>query len=260
MKLTCATCGLVDIPTAGLAFTWSNRRTDVRLDRALGNLAWLEAWQAPDFIHLVKAFWDGLQFYGCLIFVLCSKLHALKVMLKTGNKAHFGVHAQVDAARHDLDVIQVEIMDLGLSEDRDKSRVRWLKDGDRNTSFLHNMVKGIIDSGLVERVIPYLVRAKENLSLISIPTDEEISLVVRSMDSSSSPGLDGFGEGFFKACWSVVSGDVILAVQDFFEMGHLPPHFNSNMLILIPKVLEVEGISDYHYAKSGIKRQTETVV
>lgn len=34
----CNSCDLLDIPTKGLAFTWSNRRTDVRLDRALGNI------------------------------------------------------------------------------------------------------------------------------------------------------------------------------------------------------------------------------
>ncbi|XP_024156001.1 uncharacterized protein LOC112163982 [Rosa chinensis] len=49
----------------------------------------------------------------------------------------------------------------------------------------------------------------------------------------------------FKACWSMVSRDVIAVVCNFFELAFIPPHFNSNRTILIPKKLEAESISDY---------------
>lgn len=44
----CDICELMDIPTKGLAFTWSSQRTEVRLDGALGNLDWLQAWVFMD--------------------------------------------------------------------------------------------------------------------------------------------------------------------------------------------------------------------
>lgn len=39
----CSSCNLLDVDTKGLSYTWTNRRTYVRLDRALANLGWLEA-------------------------------------------------------------------------------------------------------------------------------------------------------------------------------------------------------------------------
>ncbi|KAK9940978.1 hypothetical protein M0R45_017609 [Rubus argutus] len=67
-------------------------RTEVRLDRALGNLACLPAklpfrfqslWlQIPDFNNLVRHSWSSFQFYGCPQFVLASKLRALKLILR----------------------------------------------------------------------------------------------------------------------------------------------------------------------------------
>lgn len=126
----CDTCELLDIPTKGLSFTWSSRRTEVRLDRAIGNLDWIEAWPSlecctltkatsdhcpillscswlslvaklpfrfqslwlhiPGFGDLVKTYWSQFNFYGCPQFVLASKLRALKVLLKDWNRSQVG--------------------------------------------------------------------------------------------------------------------------------------------------------------------------
>lgn len=63
------------------------------------------------------------------------------------------------------------------------------------------------------------------------------------MDSLSSPGPDGFGGIFFLHCWSVVGHEVVQAVQSFFLQGLVMPHFNSNLLILIPKVPGADTVS-----------------
>ncbi|KAK9928747.1 hypothetical protein M0R45_025867 [Rubus argutus] len=153
--------------------------------------------------------------------------------------------------------------------------IRWPSEGDRNTSFLHNMVKirklhrplvslrvgsiilhdnelisaqvvqqfkkaftqdtSISNIGLVEKIIPHLVTNDENLMLLALPSMEEITTTVKSMDAYSSPGPDGFGGIFFHHCWDVISNDVINAVQSFFRSGFVLLHFNSNLLTLIPK-------------------------
>ncbi|KAK9941648.1 hypothetical protein M0R45_007349 [Rubus argutus] len=65
------------------------------------------------------------------------------------------------------------------------------------------------------------------------------------MDGFTAPGPDGFGGIFFHRYWDVVSVDVIAAVQSFFQSGFISPHFNSNLLILLPKKEVTDGLADY---------------
>ncbi|XP_062005969.1 uncharacterized protein LOC133723163 [Rosa rugosa] len=103
----------------------------------------------------------------------------------------------------------------------------------------------IIDTGLVNRVIPNLVTALENAALSVIPSSDEIHMTVNSMDDYSAPGPDGNSGCFFKQCWSVVGSEVVQAVQHFFISGTIIPHFNSIVVILIPKKQEADRIADF---------------
>ena len=181
---------------------------------------------------------------------------------------------------------QVHVNNALASQEKfycDKSRVNWLSDGDRNTSFFHAMVKirtlkqslsvlrdgnriiedpneisshilsyfqgmfkadpNVVDTGLVDRIIPRLVSDDENTTLIAMPSSDEIFLVMSSMDRSSAPGPDGFGGYFYHHCWSIVGPDVTKAVQSFFSDGFVLPNFNSNLLVLIPKVSGADSVS-----------------
>ncbi|KAK9903716.1 hypothetical protein M0R45_001017 [Rubus argutus] len=74
----------------------------------------------------------------------------------------------------------------------------------------------ISNTGLVEKIIPQLVTNDENLMLSALPSVEEITATVKSMDAYSAPGPDGIGGIFFHHFWEVISSDVINAVQSFF--------------------------------------------
>lgn len=53
--------------------------------------------------------------------------------------------------------------------------------------------------------------------LIQPVTAEEIKEAVFSISEQKAPGPDGYGVGFFKDTWDIISDDVILAVSDFFS-------------------------------------------
>ncbi|KAK9274738.1 hypothetical protein L1049_021989 [Liquidambar formosana] len=84
---------------------------------------------------------------------------------------------------------------------RDKSRLRWLAEGDWNSSFFYRTAKLIsartrihvlkygnkvfqldFDNGLTEQVIPSLVTEEDDLKLTSISSAEEIQKAVFDMD------------------------------------------------------------------------------
>lgn len=48
--------------------------------------------------------------------------------------------------------------------------------------------------------------------LSQLPSIQNIKDALFSIPVDSSPGPDGFGSGFFQACWHIVSKDVVEAV------------------------------------------------
>ncbi|CAL9006542.1 unnamed protein product [Prunus brigantina] len=148
--------------------------------------------------------WMGFSFYGCPMFVLSSKLRALKAKLNEWNWREFGdINAKVNDSMRALESIQTEIANLGPSDER------FLRENQK----MFTADAEVVNTGLVERVNPSLVTAGDNMLLTSIPSQEEIFGVVKSMDSLSSPGPDGFGGIFFLHCWSVVGHEVVQACR-----------------------------------------------
>lgn len=50
-----------------------------------------------------------------------------------------------------------------------------------------------------------------------------------------SPGLDGYGSGFFQDAWPIIGNDFYIAVQEFFKIGYMNKEVNCTHLVLLPK-------------------------
>lgn len=88
----------------------------------------------------------------------------------------------------------------------------------------------------MEEVISPIVTEEDNLLLTRIPSLEEVGGAVFSLNVDGAPEPDGFEGIFFHKFWDLVANDVFNAVNQFFCHNCLLPNFNSNMVIVIPKV------------------------
>ncbi|XP_012833982.1 PREDICTED: uncharacterized protein LOC105954839 [Erythranthe guttata] len=158
---------------------------------------------------------------------------------------------------------------LNIEEDfwKQKATCRWATDGERNSKFIHSLVKKkrcvnrihsishgdsvltsaqeIKDSGvdffskLLTDDMPSVLPVDESLfsapqrdftSVSSRPSVEEIKDAWFGICRDSASGPDGYSTLFYQHCWDLIQCDVCEAVWDFFEGGSMPASFTVTTL------------------------------
>lgn len=235
------------------------------------------------FLQVVRETWDPpIGFFGMRN--LQVKLVRTKQKLKHWNRVVFGnvfdklrlaqeAIASAEAAfdgdpspdnRMELNRCHAEYqLRLKMEEDfwRQKSAVRWVVEGERNTKFFQGFVKqkrykswihSVEDAGIirtedsdirasavrffqsllstdmdflatpVDGFFPSLPSSLDFVALYDMPTPQEVRDAVFGIDPSSVSGPDGFSSLFFQHCWDLVQRDVEDAVIDFFSGNQMP--------------------------------------
>ncbi|XP_062075831.1 uncharacterized protein LOC133779952 [Humulus lupulus] len=86
---------------------------------------------------------------------------------------------------------------------------------------------------------------EQQVRLLRPFSKRDVKKAMFSIHSSKSPGLDGFGSGFFKGLWGIIGAKISQAVLGFFQDGFLPKSLNETVISLIPKVADPKSASDY---------------
>uniref|UniRef100_A0A803QRF1 Reverse transcriptase zinc-binding domain-containing protein n=1 Tax=Cannabis sativa TaxID=3483 RepID=A0A803QRF1_CANSA len=127
---------------------------------------------------------------------------------------------------------------------RQQSKVNWIKFSDENTIYFHAVMrKRRLENEITTGVNAWIWSKKKNL--IKPFNKGDVNKALFSIHSTKSPGLDGFGYGFYKDLWDKIGNDVSKAVLDFFVNGKLPNSLNETVFSLIPKIENPSSTKDY---------------
>ncbi|PNX97198.1 cysteine-rich receptor-like protein kinase, partial [Trifolium pratense] len=267
------------------------------------NNCWLDH---NEFKPFVENLWGNLQVGGKKAYVMKEKLKKAKEELKKWNKEVFGVlDLNIEKTVQELnevegliasDEVVASLVDKGGIQKRfweqlhhkesllkQKSRMRWVIDGDANSRYFHASIKGRrrknqlvsikkgdewlqgvdciknevklhFEQNFIEEWLdrPFLsgiefnkLNDDDNAILLKPFGEEEVREVIWNCDGNKSPGPDGFNLNFFKDCWSMVKSDILDFLNEFHHSAILPKAITASFLALIPKKDHPQELCDY---------------
>ncbi|GKV33735.1 hypothetical protein SLEP1_g42199 [Rubroshorea leprosula] len=241
----------------------------------------LDSWlNHEDFEPFVKEKWSSYDVQGWSSFRLKEKIKNLKGDLKRWNSEIYGnIEKNIESAIEEIYKLDkrgetngLTKTEIGLrnecfhrlwewNKDRDcllhqKSRQKWLKEGDANSKYFHgcvikrrkqNGIDGMTINGLwIEDAIMVKKLSEEEKSmLVAAFFEEEIKDVVWSCNGNKSPRLDGLNFNFIKRMWPILKNDIYEFISEFHSKGRFVKGSNASFIVLIPKKENPTSLTNY---------------
>jgi hypothetical protein len=166
-----------------------------------------------------------------------------------------------------------------------RSRITWLREGDRNTKYFHRSaswrkktnkihklkrpdgswtcdsaeMEGLatdffqslythdetVNPNIITDLISPCINDKMNNNLCAPFSDKDTSDALFQIGPLKAPGPDGFPTRFLQRNWDLLKVEVTLAVQKFFSDGVMPDGVNDTTIGLIPNKNDPAELKDF---------------
>ncbi|GJY32208.1 RNA-directed DNA polymerase, eukaryota, reverse transcriptase zinc-binding domain protein [Tanacetum coccineum] len=94
---------------------------------------------------------------------------------------------------------------------RQKAKVTWLAEGDKNSAYFHKFIKGRLNRSRIMSIC-----AEDGKREI---TEEEIKKALFDIDDNKAPDPNGFTSKFYKKSCQIIRMDFCDAIKEFFSQG-----------------------------------------
>ncbi|GJT29058.1 RNA-directed DNA polymerase, eukaryota [Tanacetum coccineum] len=209
---------------------------------------------------------------------LKTKLAAIDTLIDKGVSSSTHLEDRLDIMNHLSSLDNTESIELAQ-----KAKVKWSIEGDENSNFFHGIInkrrnnlaiRGTIIDGewieepiavkneflshfqsrfeapyanrlVLDMVFPNRLSPEQAQDLERVFVKEEIKEAVWDCGLDKSPGPDSFTFGFYRRFWNLIEGDVVEAVNHFFNNGFRHSGGNSSFIALISKFQGAKMVKDY---------------
>ncbi|EAZ45614.1 hypothetical protein OsJ_30281 [Oryza sativa Japonica Group] len=164
-----------------------------------------------------------------------------------------------DADRREIRIASDHMNELLYREEMlwlQRSRISWLKEGDRNTRFFHNRARWRAKKNKISKLrgpdgtVYSATKDLENLAtdyfndMFTADPTVDHSRVTRLFQQKAH-GPDGFPARFYQRNWGLIKSDVVRVVKEFFHTGIMPDGINETAIVLIPKVNQPMELKEF---------------
>ncbi|GJY48474.1 RNA-directed DNA polymerase, eukaryota [Tanacetum coccineum] len=158
---------------------------------------------------------------------LKTALEAVDIRIDNGHGTEEDSKSRVDFLSKIQDIDKLKSIEMAQ-----KTKVKWVVEGDENFSFFHDEISEYVS-------------LDQQSDMECDVSNAEIKKAAWDCGLYKAPGPDGFSFDFYRRFWNLIEKDVCDAVRCFFIHGEFSNGCNSSFIALIPKIPDANMVKDF---------------